>query len=47
MTQLAADIGDNLFANTPNNPCHVLYKLLPNYTYEHTYNLDLGVTLCH
>jgi len=26
------------FANILNNPCHVLYKLLPNST-EHTYNL--------
>ena len=37
-SQLAADMDDNLFANILNNPCHVLYKLLPNST-EHTYNL--------
>jgi len=35
---LAANMDDNLFANILNNPCHVLYKLLPNNT-EHTYNL--------
>ena len=38
LSQLAADVDDNLFANILNNPCHVLYKLLPNNT-EHTYNL--------
>ena len=37
-SQLSADVDDNLFANILNNPCHVLYKLLPNNT-EHTYNL--------
>ena len=37
-SQLAADMDDNLFANILNNPCHVLYKLLPSNT-EHTYNL--------
>ena len=37
-SQLTADMDDNLFPNILNNPCHVLYKLLPNNT-EHTYNL--------
>ena len=37
-SQLAADMDGNLLANILNNPCHVLYKLLPNNT-EHTYNL--------
>jgi len=37
-SQLAADMDDNLFANILNNPCNVLYKLLPNNT-EHTYYL--------
>jgi len=37
LSQLAADMNDNLFANILNNPCQVLYKLVPNNT-EHTYN---------
>ena len=39
LSQLATDLGDNLFANILNNPHHVLHKLLPNKT-EHrpTYN---------
>jgi len=50
-SQLAADMDDNLFANIPNDPCDVLYKLLPNNT-EHTNNLrprrhSLSLTKCY
>ena len=35
LSQLAADMDDNLFTNILNNHCYVLYELLPNNT-EHT-----------
>jgi len=38
LSQLTADMDDNLFTNILNNPHHVLHKLLPGKT-GHTYNL--------
>ena len=38
LSQLAADMDNNLFADTLNNPQHVLHKFLPDKT-DHTYSL--------
>ena len=38
MSQLVADMDENLFDNIRHNPHHVLHKLLPDKT-DHTYNL--------